>query len=403
MAQYTSNGTVWFYVQHGDQTGWLSSEVFATNPTQLNNLLTSVTTRVTEVDEEGDPLDFTEPAPTATATPVIVPTRAPMPLPRTPRVLTEEDTTFAANAVQGSYERDFVDDAIGYLTDEEYATFSAYRGNLQNLSFAELDSWWIANFGRGLLDVPPEFWDQCDANDSFCQSFLPAAAELFDNRATIGVDGSSTGNAQFSTGSDEWLVPGLESLNCDGFGLQACWVCQDVTTKLFYQAGFDFQSVVDTSGLQYPQLGSRNVPTVAYYYQTQGRLLGQPLATVAVSPNQPIPSGYSFQPGDAIFLVGPQDGYYHSGVIVRGGQDIDQTYVAQLSYSAPSYPGLSYQDQNGTSEVGRFEVIPLRVYASRNATAQGVDPELVSQMSDDELLQYVAVGQRPQETINTGE
>lgn len=344
-------------------------------------------------------------SPTATPVPAVStfdPSTVVIPEAREPRTLTEDDTAFVATVAQGEWQQEYVDNAISHLSDSEYETFLAVREQLSagEMTYEQLDAWWMSTYGRGLMDVPPEYWSTCADGDTFCANLTAAAVDLYNHRQVIGVEYEASGLAQ-DTPPEEWLIPGFQSDNCQG-PVQSCWVCQDISTKLLFQAsGFNLGEQIDPTNAY----ASRFAPTVAIYYHERGLLFAGDTALVPSLVEQEFSADYTFQQGDTVFLTSPNDGYYHSGMIVSGGvsladvtagtASLDDIYVAQLSYSSPSYSGNYYVGAE-VSYDGRFEVIPLSVYAARNAAYNGVDP---TRLTDAQLLQYISIGARPPETI----
>ncbi len=166
-------------------------------------------------------------------------------------------------------------------------------------------------------------------------------------------------------------------------GAQAsvCWVCADVATQLLlHSGGYDLHALaisdpnVGGQGQFLSDYIARYTNSVAQFYRDHDRPVnsasiglltgnastfynvGDSVILSAIQPSLFIarPSNQSSIPGET----------YHMGIIIKGGNSLDDILIAQNSYSTEGF----FQSDAGT--LGRFQVITLRSYISRDAVTR---------------------------------
>jgi len=388
-----SDAEKWYRVRFdGNQYGWLSDTLFYTDPCL----------GLPELDVLGNP-----PPPTSTPTPTptllytltLTPTPTPILTPTpTPTLIILPTYTPPAplqlcnNGSDPQWRKDLCNQGVRYLSPAEATslTQAALGGQLQTTAtFNDTDVWWLAAIGRGVGDVPPEAgWGNFDPTqcygDTFCLQYgaaiVSSAVYLFRNMARIGIDLPASGDGQNPT---NWLPMLGESIQpfagqsnefyaCNspaipGAQAAVCWVCQDIPTQLYLRAGYDLsQKMTNENTIGALAYRSRNVISSYSFLKNIGSAIY-------------IGSQFPYRTGEMIYVF--DDGSaYHVGLVVRGGNNLDDIIIAQNSYSSLGFFYSRDQETNAIQRIGRFEVITLRTFLYK---ASGSVPPNVSQRLDE--------------------
>jgi hypothetical protein len=298
-------------------------------------------------------------------------------------------------------------------------------------SFLALDTWWLQNIRRGIMDVPPQIWQtdslrQCAGNTT-CSGIVHDSNFLFENMWRIGVDWANLGYGQALningvpdlTQQQLWFLPpfdfsqqqleqywgwvqgtdyACETLRSpfaplNGFDALAdvCWVCQDVPTVLYERQGFSLKNIMPNYISGYNEAYYRNVPGVVDFASNYA-------SSFMLSGGDP-----NYRIGEMVFTsISPiQYGYFasynHVAIVVRGAepnmsfeQALDYVLVAQISYSSQGFFSSSFQagslalSPQGSG--GRYEVITLRTYLLKHLLGAMPQPVISNVMDINELL-----------------
>lgn len=422
-----SPGTLGSFVTPQPNSAWLAAYVLG-DWCNLATLGGHAQDSLPDVNALGTPAPSATPTPTITPTPTLDVTLTPSPTPTlypTPTLgPTPTPPLFTMCSNRDQWIQDLCLQGWNYLSDQQRDDLTTTVSNgLVSTDFIALDEWWLRNIGRGIADVPPQVWqtdslNQCAGNAN-CESIVHNVSYLFGNMSRIGVDLLST-SATGQTTNGVTFLPGLlpatpiaqgaiwghevDSLACRngrfaGFNLYAdvCWVCQDLSTELYRANGIDLEAemrrALDYSGYQNPV--SRLVPSVYNFIASQRMILRGDEGPYTI--------------GEIAFLWRPEEGYFHSGIVMRGAvlgtpleEMLDQVLIAQLSFSSQGYftNNGEHADDTLFSEeryVGRFEIITLRTYLYKNllGTNQVVPPPNAETLEQN-ASQYMAHG-RPSE------